>query len=111
MISIPTGSKVSRALGYTDMGRAIRRDRYGASSQSSGRLLRQLFDIDLQGLRGNASKAERLGQIAFAKKAMATALMRTRIVRRKAPAGPLRQKIVIPTTAACPCCGFYDRTI
>lgn len=89
------------------MNEKMRRDKYGASSERSRRLLDQL-ELMFEELEANASEAELLGQIAAAKTTAVTAFTRKRTTRRDFPADLPREKVVIPAPDACPCCGSDD---
>ena len=89
------------------MNEKMRRDKFGASSERSRRLLDQL-ELTFEELEANASEAELLGQIAAAKTTTVTAFTRKRTTRRDLPADLPREKVVIPAPQACPCCGSHD---
>lgn len=86
------------------MNEKMRRDKYGASSERSRRLLGQL-ELTFEELEANASEAELLGQIAADKTTAVAAFTRKRSTRRDFPADVPREKVVIPAPELCPCCG------
>jgi len=89
------------------MNEQMRREKYGARSERSRRLLDQL-ELTLEELEANASEAELLGQIAAAKTTTVQAFTRTRSTRRDFPADLPREQVVIPAPDLCPCCGSDD---
>ncbi|MGF7156651.1 transposase [Novosphingobium gossypii] len=89
------------------MNEQMRRDKYGARSERSRRLLDQL-ELTFEELEANASEAELLGQIAAAKTTTVQAFTRTRSTRRDFPADLSREQVVIPAPELCPCCGSDD---
>ncbi|MDV3482263.1 IS66 family transposase [Sphingobium yanoikuyae] len=89
------------------MNEQMRREKYGARSERSRRLLDQL-ELTFEELEANASEAELLGQIAAAKTATVQAFTRTRSTRRDFPADLPREQVVIPAPDLCPCCGSDD---
>ena len=89
------------------MNEQMRRDKYGARSERSRRLLDQL-ELTFEELEANASEAELLGQIAAAKTTTVQAFTRKRSTRRDFPADLPREQVIIPAPEACPCCGSND---
>jgi transposase len=89
------------------MNEQMRRDKYGARSERSRRLLDQL-ELTFEELEANASEAELLGQIAAAKTTSVQAFTRKRSTRRDFPADLPREQVVIPAPEMCPCCGSGD---
>ena len=89
------------------MNEQMRREKYGARSERSRRLLDQL-ELTFEELEANASETELLGQIAAAKTTTVQALTRTRSTRRDFPADLPREQVVIPAPDLCPCCGSDD---
>ncbi len=85
----------------------MRREKYGASSERSRRLLNQL-ELTFDELEANASEAELLGQIAAAKTSTVAAFTRKRSTRRDFFADLPRERVVIPAPETCPCCGSDD---
>jgi transposase len=89
------------------MNEQMRREKYGARSERSRRLLDQL-ELTFEELEANASEAELLGQIASAKTTTVQAFTRKRSTRRDFPADLPRERVVIPAPDLCPCCGSDD---
>ncbi len=89
------------------MNEKMRRDKYGASSERSRRLLDQL-EITFAQLEADASAAEIEGEMAAAKTATVSAFKRKRTTRRDFPADLPREDVVIPAPDVCPCCGSDD---
>jgi transposase len=89
------------------MNEKMRRDKYGASSERSRRLIDQL-ELTFEELEADAAKAEVLGAIAAAKATTVTAFTRTRTTRRDFDPGLPREQVVIPAPELCPCCGSAD---
>ncbi|WP_201299185.1 IS66 family transposase zinc-finger binding domain-containing protein, partial [Novosphingobium sp. 9U] len=89
------------------INQTMRREKYGASSERSRRLLDQL-ELTFEELEANASEAELLGQIAAAKTTTVAAFTRKRSTRRDFPADLPRERVVIPAPESCPCCGSDD---
>lgn len=89
------------------MNEQMRRDKYGARSERSRRLLDQL-ELTFEELEANASEAELLGQIAAAKTTTVQAFTRKRSIRRDFPTDLPREQVVIPAPELCPCCGSDD---
>jgi transposase len=89
------------------MNEQMRREKYGARSERSRRLLDQL-ELTFEELEANASEAELLGQIAAAKTTTVQAFTRKRSTRRDFPADLPREQVVIPAPDLCPCCGSDD---
>ncbi|SMD08990.1 Transposase C of IS166 homeodomain-containing protein, partial [Novosphingobium sp. B1] len=76
------------------MNEQMRRDKYGARSERSRRLLDQL-ELTFEELEANASEAELLGQIAAAKTTTVQAFTRKRSTRRDFPADLPREQVTI----------------
>lgn len=89
------------------MNEQMRRDKYGARSERSRRLLDQL-ELTFEELEASASEAELLGQIAAAKTTTVQAFTRKQSTRRDFPADLPREQVVIPAPELCPCCGSDD---
>lgn len=85
----------------------MRRDKYGASSERSRRLIDQL-ELTFEELEADAAEAESLGAIAAAKATTVTAFTRVRSTRRDFDPGLPREQVVIPAPELCPCCGSAD---
>ena len=86
------------------MNEKMRRDKYGVSSESAGRLLNQM-ELVFEELEANATADEILGMLAAAKTTTVTAFTRKRGVRRAFPADLPRERVVIAAPEHCPCCG------
>ena len=89
------------------MNEKMRRDKYGASSERSRRLLDQM-ELAFAELEEDAAEAEVMGAIAAAKTTTVTAFERKRNVRRDFPADLPREQVVMAAPEQCPCCGSYD---
>ncbi len=89
------------------MNEKMRRDKYGASSERSRRLIDQL-ELTFEELEADAAEAESLGAIAAAKATTVTAFTRVRSTRRDFDPGLPREQVVIPAPELCPCCGSAD---
>ncbi|MEG3174481.1 IS66 family transposase [Sphingomonas sp. ZB1N12] len=89
------------------MNEKMRRDKYGASSERSRRLIDQL-ELTFEELEADATDAEGLGAIAAAKATTVTAFTRVRSTRRDFDPGLPREQVVIPAPELCPCCGSAD---
>lgn len=89
------------------MNEKMRRDKYGASSERSRRLIDQL-ELTFEELEADAAEAESLGAIAAAKATTVTAFTRVRSTRRDFDPGLPREQVVIPAPEVCPCCGSAD---
>jgi transposase len=85
----------------------MRRDKYGASSERSRRLIEQL-ELTFEDLETDAAEAEMLGEMAAAKATTVVAFTRTRTSRRDFDPGLPRERVVIPAPELCPCCGSAD---
>lgn len=89
------------------MNEKMRREKCGASSERSRRLIDQL-ELTFEGLEADAAEAESLGAIAAAKATTVTAFTHVRSTRRDFEPGLPREQIVIPSPEPCPCCGLAD---
>ena len=89
------------------MNEKMRRDKYGASSERSRRLLDQM-ELAFAELEEDAAEAEVMGAIAAAKTTTVTAFERKRNVRRDFPADLPREQVVMAAPEQCPCCGSDD---
>ncbi len=89
------------------MNAKMRRDKYGASSERSRRLLDQL-ELTLEDLEADAAAAELLGQMAAAKTTTVAAFTRKKTARRDFDPSLPREKVIIPAPELCPCCGSDD---
>jgi len=83
------------------MNEQMRREKYGARSERSRRLLDQL-ELTFEELEANASEAELLGQIAAAKTTTVQAFTRKRSTRRDFPAELPREKGHHPRAGTVP---------
>jgi transposase len=84
----------------------LKRDRFGARSERSARLIDQM-ELAFEELEASANEAEALAEIAAAKTTSVTAFTRQR-PRRELPEHLPRERVVIPAPEACPCCGSDD---
>lgn len=82
----------------------MRRDKYGASSERSRRLLDQL-ELMFGELEADATEDEVLAARAAARTATVAAFARSRGTRRDFPADLPRERVIIAAPAQCPCCG------
>lgn len=89
------------------MNAMMRRDKYGASSERSRRLLDQ-FEMTFADLEADASAAELEGEMAAAKTTNVTAFTRKKVTRRDFDPSIPREHVVIPAPEQCPCCGSDD---
>ena len=81
----------------------LRHEQFGQSSER-GALLDQL-ELQLADLEENATQAETAAQLAAAETITVPPFERRRPARRPLPAHLLRERIVYPAPAVCPCCG------
>ena len=84
----------------------LRRDRFGARSERSARLIDQM-ELAFEELEVEANEAEALAEVAAAKATSVTAFTRQR-PRRELPEHLPRERVVIPAPETCPCCGSDD---
>ena len=84
----------------------LKRDRFGAHSERSVRLIDQM-ELAFEELETQANDAEALAEVAAAKTTSVTAFTRNR-PRRELPEHLPRERVVIPAPEACPCCGSDD---
>ena len=89
------------------MNEKMRRDRFGASSERSRRLLDQL-ELTFEDLEADAAEAEILGERAAARATGVTAFTRRRTTRRDFDPALPREQVVIPAPDLCPCCGSTE---
>ena len=89
------------------MNEKMRRDKYGASSERSRRLLEQL-ELTFEDLEADAAEAEILGEMAAARATAVTAFTRKRTTRRDFDPALPREQVIIPAPEQCPCCGSDD---
>ncbi|MET4373747.1 transposase [Bradyrhizobium sp. LB12.1] len=83
--------------------RKLRHEQFGQSSER-GALLDQL-ELQLADLEANAAQAETAVQMAAAGKITVPSFERRKPARRPLPEHLLRERIVYPVPATCPCCG------
>ena len=82
-----------------------RRERFGASSERSSRLIEQL-ELQLAELEETVAEDEAATERASASIATVVgAHVRQRPARRPLPAHLPRQRVVVPPPSTCPCCG------
>ena len=79
----------------------LRHDRFGASSERGRKLLDQL-ELELEELEAAASETE---AVTVAREQTVPGLHRRHPVRGPLPAHLPRERVVLPSPAACPCCG------
>lgn len=78
----------------------LRHERFGASSERSRKLLDQM-ELQLEELEANAGEDEAAASPATSGQRS----MRRRPVRGPLPAHLPRERVVLPSPSACPCCG------
>ena len=89
----------------------LKRERFGPSSEHRRRLLDQL-ELQLEELEATATEDARIAEVAAAAAAAAAgqaesvvrSVTRRKPVRAPLPAHLLRERVVIPAPAVCPCC-------
>lgn len=82
----------------------MKRDRFGASSERSRRLLDQL-EMQLEELETAAAEDETAAAKAGKEQTTVAGFTRAKPVRGPLPAHLPRERVVVPGPAACPCCG------
>jgi transposase len=82
----------------------MKRDRFGASSERSRKLLDQL-EMQLEELETAAAENEAAAAKASKEETAVSGFMRAKPVRGPLPAHLPRERVVVPGPAACPCCG------
>jgi transposase len=83
----------------------LRRDRFGQSSERGRRLLDQL-ELQLEELEADAAEDEGAAEAAQAQlPETVRGFTRRKPVRAPLPAHLPRERVVIPSPSACPCCG------
>ena len=82
----------------------LNRDRFGPRSERTARLLDQM-ELQLEELEASATEDELAAEIAAAKTTTVAGFTRTRSTRRPFPDHLPRERLVVPSPAACPCCG------
>ena len=80
----------------------LRQDRFGASSERGRKLLDQM-ELELEELEAAASEDQ--AQASAAEHDSVSGLTRRRPVRGPLPAHLPRERVVVPSPTACPCCG------
>ena len=80
-----------------------RRERFGASSERSSRLIEQL-ELQLVELEETAAEDEAAAELA-GPTTVVSAHVRQRPARRPLPAHLPRERVVVPSPTTCPCCG------
>src|SRR3546814_19824569 len=98
----PISTRSDTLFPYTPLFRS--RDKYGASSERSRRILDQM-EMAFEELEADAAEAEIVGQQAALKTSKVAAFERKRQARRDFPADVPREQIVIAAPEQCPCCG------
>jgi len=84
-----------------------RRERFGASSERSSRLIEQL-ELQLAELEETVAEDEAATELASVGNATVVGVhARQRPARRPLPAHLPRQRVVVPPPIACPCCGGH----
>ena len=82
----------------------MKRDRFGASSERSRRLLDQL-EMQLEELETAAAEDETAAAKAGKEQTTVAGFTRAKPVRGPLPAHLPRERVVVPGPTACPCCG------
>ncbi|MGI4954172.1 MAG: IS66 family transposase [Janthinobacterium lividum] len=81
----------------------LNRDRFGPRSERTARLLDQM-ELQLEELEASATEDELAAETAAAKTTVA-GFIRARPARRPFPEHLPRERVVVPGSAACACCG------
>ena len=83
----------------------LRRERFGPSAERGSQLLDQL-ELQLEELEASATEDELAGKAKSAEDGtVVTSFTRRKPVRTPLPEHLLRERVVLPAPAACPCCG------
>ena len=82
----------------------MKRDRFGASSERSRKLLDQL-EMQLEELETAGAEDEAAAARASKEETAVSGFMRAKPVRGPLPSHLPRERVVVPGPAACPCCG------
>jgi transposase len=82
----------------------LNRDRFGPRSERTARLLDQM-ELQLEELEASATEDELTAEAAAAKTTTVAGFTRTRPARRPFPEHLPRERVVVPSSAACVCCG------
>ena len=83
-----------------------RRERFGASSERSSRLIEQL-ELQLAELEETAAEDEAAERAGADTATVVGAHARRRPARRPLPAHLPRERVVVPPPTTCPCCGGH----
>src|SRR3954451_147912 len=82
----------------------LNRDRYGARSERTARLLDQL-ELTLEELESSATEDELTAEMAAAKTTKVASFTRKRPSRQPFPEHLPRERLMVPGPTACACCG------
>jgi transposase len=82
----------------------LNRDRFGPRAERTARLVDQL-ELQLEELEAAATEDELAAEKAAAKTTTVAAYERKRPVRKPFPAHLPRERVVLPGSTSCPCCG------
>jgi transposase len=82
----------------------LRRELYGQRSERTARLVDQM-ELQLEELEAKATEDELAAEAASHRAATLPPALRRRSVRKPFPEHLLRERIVVPSPASCPCCG------
>jgi transposase len=82
----------------------LRRERFGQRSERSARLLDQL-ELQLEELEASATEDELAAERAAAKTTNVAAFTRKRPARKPFPEHLPRERLIVPGSTSCPCCG------
>lgn len=82
----------------------LKRELYGPRSERSARLIEQM-ELELEELEAAATEDEIAAERAAAKTAKVAAFERKRPARQPFPAHLPRERVVVPATTSCHCCG------
>jgi transposase len=82
----------------------LNRDRYGPRSERTARLLDQL-ELTLEELESSATEDELAAEMAAAKTTKVASFTRKRPSRQPFPEHLPRERVIVPGSVACACCG------
>jgi len=82
----------------------LNRDRYGPRSERSARLLEQL-ELQLEELEATATEDELAAEMAAVKTTTVASFTRKRPSRKPFPEHLPRERVIVPGSTACLCCG------
>jgi transposase len=82
----------------------LQRERFGQRSERSARLLDQL-ELQLEELEASATEDELAAERAAAKTTNVAAFTRKRPARKPFPEHLPRERLIVPGSTSCPCCG------